>query len=161
MTEPTAEHWFADGLRFVCTGCGKCCTGTSGSVNVSQPDLERLAGHFGTTAGAFVRRYTRMRNGRRVLKDRPGSNDCVFLNGKACSIYEARPTQCRTYPWWIANIEDRESWEEEAKRCEGINHPTAVLVSAEEILEQCATDAENDALGSPWARLLGDARQRR
>jgi Fe-S-cluster containining protein len=142
---PTGEPvWFGEGLRFRCTGCGRCCTGSSGSVNVTREDVARLAEHHGQTAGAFSREYTRRLNGRRVLVNRPGGTNCIFLKNNACSVYEARPVQCRTYPWWLANIQDAESWAETAKACEGIDHPTAVLVPLTEILVQCERDIEND-----------------
>jgi Fe-S-cluster containining protein len=137
--------WFAAGLRFKCTGCGKCCTGSSGSVYLSQSDLERLAAHFRQPVGAFVRRYTRLNHGRRALIDQPGAGDCVFLKGKACTVYDARPTQCRTYPWWFGNLRDPESWLEAAEVCEGIDHPAATLVPASEILEQAWVEADNDS----------------
>jgi Fe-S-cluster containining protein len=40
---------------------------------------------------------------------------CIFLgeDGKECSIYEARPIQCRTYPFWPRLLENPESWEAE------------------------------------------------
>ena len=139
------EHWFAAGLRFRCTGCGKCCTGSSGSVYLSQTDLERLANLFRLTVGAFARKYTRVRKGQRVLIDGAASRDCVFLTAGSCSVYEARPTQCRTYPWWLSNIRDQASWEEAAKACEGINHPSAPLVSSTEIFEQSRMDQENES----------------
>jgi Fe-S-cluster containining protein len=139
------DHWFRDGLRFKCTGCGKCCTGASGSVYLSQLDLERLAAHFHQPVGAFVRQYTRMNHGRRALVDRPRSSDCIFLNGKSCSVYDARPTQCRTYPWWFSNLRDEESWQEAAELCEGINHPAAPLIPVSQILDQSWLEANNDS----------------
>ncbi len=139
------EHWFAGGLRFRCTGCGKCCTGSSGSVYLSKPDLERLANFFRLPVGAFARKYTRVSKGRRVLVDGPASRDCVFLTAGTCGVYEARPTQCRTYPWWLSNIRDQESWEAAAEVCEGINHPSAPLISPTEIFEQSQMDRENES----------------
>jgi uncharacterized protein len=139
------EPWFGGGLRFKCTGCGKCCTGSSGSVSLSKTDLERLAAFFGQPVGAFARKHTRLAKGRRVLNSRPGSNDCVFLNNKNCDVYEARPTQCRTYPWWLTNLHDAEAWQEAAAFCEGINHPAAPIIPASEIVAQCRADIENDA----------------
>jgi Fe-S-cluster containining protein len=79
-----------------------------------------------------------------VLIDKPGSRDCIFLTNNACGVYEARPTQCRTYPWWLSNIRDRQSWDEAGKVCEGVNHPSAPLVPASEIVEQCRIDTENE-----------------
>ena len=142
--ESSEGRWFEGGLRFKCTGCGKCCTGSSGSVYLSPVDLERLAKFFQLPTGSFARKYTRVIKGRRALIDGAGSHDCVFLSGTACSVYEARPTQCRAYPWWLSNIRDRQSWEEAAKVCEGIDHPSAPIVPASEILEQCRMDLENE-----------------
>jgi uncharacterized protein len=40
---------------------------------------------------------------------------CIFLSDMGqCRIYEHRPIQCRTYPFWPSLLEDRESWESEA-----------------------------------------------
>ena len=143
--EAPGERWFEGGLRFKCTACGKCCTGSSGSVYLSTVDLKRLASFFQLPIGTFARRYTRLIRGRRALIDSPASNDCVFLTNGTCKVYEARPTQCRTYPWWISNINDPQSWEEASELCEGINHPEAPIVSASEILEQCRVDLENES----------------
>ncbi|HEX5370751.1 MAG TPA: YkgJ family cysteine cluster protein [Dehalococcoidia bacterium] len=145
----SSQPWFAGGLRFKCTGCGQCCTGSSRSVYVSKTDIERLARFFDIPAGRLVRRYTRLSKGRRVLNDGPSGEACVFLKDNACTVYEGRPTQCRTYPWWLRNIQDRESWQEAAAFCEGIDHPSAAIVPAEEIFEQCRLDEENEANQAP------------
>jgi Fe-S-cluster containining protein len=146
-TEPTDSpelQWFESGLRFKCTGCGKCCTGSTGSVSLSAVDLERLANFFHLSVGRFVRTYTRVIKGRRALTN-GSAGDCVFLKDRICTVYEARPTQCRTYPWWLSNIHDLESWQEAGQICEGINHPTAPIVSASEILEMQRMDLENES----------------
>jgi len=139
------EPWFREGLRFKCTGCGKCCTGASASVNLSRADLGRLAAFKRMPPGRFARSYTRVVRGRRVLINRQDSGDCIFLENNACSVYEARPTQCRTFPFWPEIVHDRESWEATARLCEGIDHPAATVISAEEILEQRRLDVENEA----------------
>lgn len=143
--ESSEATWFEGGLKFKCTGCGKCCTGSSGYVYLSQLDLERLAGFFKQPVGAFVRTSTQMVNGRRALINRRHSTDCVFLAGRTCTVYDARPVQCRTYPWWSGNLLDPEAWQEAAQVCEGIDHPGAPIISASEIVEQCRTEAENDS----------------
>ena len=136
--------WFDDGLRFKCTGCGGCCTGSPGYVYLSEPDLERLAKHFQCTPQEFAQKYTKkLIDGQYSLLDRPESYDCVFLSNKQCTVYEARPTQCRTFPWWIHNLREPQDWEEAAKRCEGINHPEAPLVPSLHIQEQCLTYLDN------------------
>ncbi len=130
--------WYRDGLRFKCTGCGGCCTGSPGYVWVSDEEVLAIAELLKITPEEFVQRHCRMFRGKLSLKERPKSFDCVFLDGKRCSIYQYRPKQCRTFPWWIENIQSEESWKEAASYCEGINHPDAPTIPFEEISSQCS-----------------------
>jgi hypothetical protein len=152
-SQESQAPWFAAGLRFRCTQCGQCCTGSAGSVWVSQDDIQRLATFLDMPPGRFVRRYTRTVNGERVLVDNATSTDCVFLRDRTCTVYEGRPTQCRAYPWWLQNIQDEQSWREAAAVCEGIDHPTAPLVPLAEIVAQVQLDQQNESnLGKPQRR---------
>jgi hypothetical protein len=99
--------------------------------------------HFHSTEEEFKRRYTRIVEGQLCLVDLPGSADCVFLKEKRCSVYESRPVQCRTFPWWLHNLQTPKQWKEAAKDCEGINHPDAPLVSSEQISKECMTYLDN------------------
>ncbi len=137
------KPWFDEGLRFKCTGCGSCCTGSPGYVYLSQQDLQTLAAHFQLTEAQFAKQYTRLVDGQYALLDRPGSGDCLFLKDKKCQVYEARPVQCRTFPWWIHHLREPHDWKEAAERCEGINHPDAPVVPSLHIQEQCLTYLDN------------------
>jgi len=128
--------WYKEGLRFKCTGCGGCCTGSPGYVWISDQEIEALAAHFQISAEDFVRKYTRRIGNRLSLREHPRTYDCVFLKGKQCTVYTLRPKQCRTFPWWPENIESKENWQETKERCEGIDHPDAPLISLKEIEEQ-------------------------
>jgi Fe-S-cluster containining protein len=139
----TVEPWFEEGLRFKCTGCGGCCTGSPGYVFLSQTDLERLAEHKQMTPEAFAKKYTRLVDDQYALLDHPGNYDCVFLKDKKCTVYEARPTQCRTFPWWVNHLRDEEDWKAAKERCEGIDHPDAPIVPSLHIQEQCLTYLDN------------------
>ncbi|HSX13740.1 MAG TPA: YkgJ family cysteine cluster protein [Chlamydiales bacterium] len=135
--------WFNEGLRFKCTGCGGCCTGEPGYVFLSLEDLDRLAQHMNCSPQEFTTKYTRYVDGGYALLDRPTTYDCIFLDGKKCSVYEARPVQCRTFPWWILNLRDPSDWEAASTRCEGINHPDAPVIPSLHIQEQCMTYLDN------------------
>jgi Fe-S-cluster containining protein len=136
-TEPSADAapWYADGLRFECTQCGNCCSGPPGAVWVDDDDVRTLAARFRLSEAQFIERYTRRFGLRRSLNEVRGEHghDCVFLDrtsrpGKAvCSIYEARPLQCRTWPFWRENIESREAWNEVKRRtpCPGMDRGRA------------------------------------
>ncbi len=117
------------GLRFSCTQCGNCCSGLPGFVGFTPEEGRAIAGSLGLTEGEFLERYTRNTPEGRSIKDvRPeGSSswDCVFLtreNGRTgCSIYEHRPAQCRTWPFWRSNLASRASWDRAARGCPGMN----------------------------------------
>lgn len=135
--------WFQEGLRFQCTGCGKCCTGSPGYVFLSQTDIERLSHHFQCSPTDFTKKMTRFVDGQYALLDRPGSYDCIFLQNNQCSVYENRPTQCRTFPWWIHHLRGPSDWEEAATRCEGINHKDAPVIPASHIEAECLSYLDN------------------
>lgn len=125
--------WYGDGLRFKCTGCGKCCTGAPGAVWVSDEEIEKMSSFLNISVDQFLKRFTRLIDGRRSLVEDSKSYDCVFLRGSRCMLYEVRPQQCRTYPWWPSILRSQEEWNEEKKWCEGIDHSAGEIFTAEEI----------------------------
>ncbi|HCA49055.1 MAG TPA: hypothetical protein DEP12_01530, partial [Planctomycetaceae bacterium] len=38
---------------------------------------------------------------------------------RGCSVYHARPIQCRTWPFWDSNLKNEKSWEATCKECPG------------------------------------------
>lgn len=136
------DPWFDPGLKFKCTGCGKCCTGEAGFVFLSPEDIERLSAHLQITTKEFVQKYTRIVNAQIALLDSKNA-ECIFLKENRCNVYEARPVQCRTFPWWLQNIRSPEAWAEAARDCEGINHSDAEITPSDKILEECQTDLDN------------------
>ncbi|HLO41703.1 MAG TPA: YkgJ family cysteine cluster protein [Phycisphaerales bacterium] len=117
------------GLRFKCTMCGNCCTGPEGYVLVSDAEIEALARRFDLSVEEFTERYTHMTPPGRSLTERltDHGHDCVFLDrekfpGKAvCGVYEDRPAQCRTWPFWKSLLSSRRAWELAKRRCPGMD----------------------------------------
>jgi Fe-S-cluster containining protein len=140
-TQPPPAPWYAQGLRFTCTCCGNCCTGGPGFVWISEEEICRLAAHLKLTPQQTVERYCRKINGRFSLKESrslSGNYDCVFLKEikpprtsrraqvivqarRVCGIYEARPLQCRTWPFWPENLESPADWKSKTRMCPGMN----------------------------------------
>lgn len=132
------------GLRFGCTMCGNCCSGPSGFVLVSDAEIAALARRFAITPEQFIDTYTHMLPEGRSLREvdgparsdqQPGQSaargyDCVFLDrqripGKAvCGVYEDRPAQCRTWPYWRSVIRSPQTWAKARAICPGINSGT-------------------------------------
>lgn len=125
----TDSRWWKDGLRFECTKCGLCCRG-QGRVEVSDAEIERLAKRQGLSPEQFREVYTRKgRRGRIDLRDKKNA-DCIFFKeGQGCTVYEDRPVQCRTYPFWKPVLFDRDSWASEADECEGIGRGERVTAA--------------------------------
>lgn len=125
--------WYKDGLKFQCTECGKCCTGSPGFVWVSKEEIISIAKLLNISVELFKKKYLRQRDNRYALVEKKSQNhDCIFLKDKKCLIYQARPSQCRTFPWWRENLNTKESWKLASESCEGINEQ-APLVSYEQI----------------------------
>jgi len=131
------DVWFAGGLRFECTQCGDCCSGAEGYVWVNQAEIDAMAARTGMTAAAFEAAFVKKVGVRRSLTERPGG-DCILLDEgtRKCSVYEERPRQCRTWPFWDSNLASPAAWAEAAEACPGCNR--GALVPLERIVEQAA-----------------------
>ncbi|GAB4235066.1 MAG: YkgJ family cysteine cluster protein [Chlamydiales bacterium] len=126
IDEETSQPWYKEGLRFQCTGCGKCCTGFPGVVWVSKEEIDQLAHEKNLPIKEFQQTYLRKVSGKWALKEDPHHFDCVFLEGKQCSVYTHRPKQCRTFPWWPDNLKSPKAWKRAAQGCEGISSSAPV-----------------------------------
>lgn len=124
--------WYAAGLRFKCTECGQCCTGSPGYAWVTELEIIEIANYLKMTIDDFSRKYIRRIEDRFALLEHPINYDCVFLKDKKCQIYPVRPTQCKTFPWWQQNLKTEADWQAAAEFCEGINS-SAPLVPFNEI----------------------------
>lgn len=88
--------------QYDCLKCpAYCCSYTRIDVNVR--DLRRLARHFGLSEEAAEKKYTKLVDGHRSLrhqKDKTFGTICQFLDleTRRCTVYEARPEVCHSYP---------------------------------------------------------------
>jgi Fe-S-cluster containining protein len=117
-------HYFKRGIRFSCTGCGKCCLGHNGYeyVYFSLEERRCAALLLNLSLGVFTKKYMRKTEGFFHLKFEKGA--CPFLKKNKCLIYAARPEQCRTWPFWKENMTEG-VWEKEvAPYCPGIGNGT-------------------------------------
>ena len=123
-------------LRFECQpGCTRCCD-QKGFVYLGTGDLERAAKFVGMSAKAFEKKYVyRTKHQMRLRK--PPEKQCPFLEDYGCSIHPAKPTQCRTFPFWPEIVERRDTWQRTAQYCPGIGKGELIQIgSAMEIAEE-------------------------
>jgi uncharacterized protein len=114
------QPWYKDGLKFQCTGCGDCCTGAPGYVWVNREEINNLAARVGLEPDEFESRYVRNVGKRKSLNEY-NNGDCVFFDGETrkCKVYESRPRQCRTWPFWDSNVRTPEAWASTCQVCPG------------------------------------------
>ena len=135
--EAAQEPWYADGLRFTCTQCGDCCTGAPGYVWVNQQEIDAMAAKFELSPTEFERRFVKSVGVRRTLAERK-NYDCVLLDPETrkCRAYEARPRQCRTWPFWDSNLKSPAAWQQTCEVCPGSGQ--GQLYQLETIQQQAA-----------------------
>ncbi len=162
---PFMPFWMQeDRVKFSCTGCGRCCQ-NDGEVWFNLEEFTELAMSLNMPAETALELYVeevksdwvKMKNKvvatpsnswiPNLIQD---SDQCIFLglDGKACSIYDQRPIQCRTYPYWPRLLKDVKEWKKEIVvsenksgkhwnpkdgGCEGIDHENATSIPSKKI----------------------------
>src|SRR5690348_11478280 len=104
-----------DPLTFRCTGCGNCCRNLRAAVTLS--DVARLMAATGRAPVDLVEwlapagvdmtgepgTFAELNEGRRLMVLAQRSGACHLLAAdNRCSVYAARPMDCRAYPFDFA-----------------------------------------------------------
>ena len=122
------KPFYENGLKFECQGSGNCCSsrGSYGYVYLTKKDRKNIAELLQITTTAFTKTYCKKVEDIYCLKEDyyPEGTlnpDCQFLNNNKCKIYKARPTQCRTWPFWPENMNPR-AWNKNVVNfCPGVD----------------------------------------
>ncbi len=136
--------WYKRGLNFKCTECGKCCSGSPGYTWACEDEIVAMAEFLNISLEEFGKKYLRKVGSRFALLERAGNYDCIFLKDNKCQIYPVRPTQCRTFPWWLQNLTSEQAWQKAAADCEGIDKGDE-LVPCDEIEENLTRQMEYES----------------
>ncbi|MHA1293660.1 MAG: YkgJ family cysteine cluster protein [Promethearchaeota archaeon] len=133
-----------NGIEFSCKKCGACCRGFhEGEVYLYLEDIDRLI-NFLNLKGKFKRRnfakkYLKITKDKFYYKDpeaERGKNyeisilgfkfigedeHCEFLGkNNECLVHEARPFQCRCFPFWRMMVTSNKNIKEYSKKCPGL-----------------------------------------
>ena len=100
MTSPLAVYILSRNKTY-CNYCpGYCCYRLPGaSLLLDAEDINRMALYFGISDGEVRKRFLENRNTFKTRED----GSCMLLANdrmcKRCTIHEARPRQCREFPY--------------------------------------------------------------
>ncbi len=87
---------------------------------MGKDELSGISEILGLRPAEFREKHLELSRGRRRLNgeyDKP----CIFFReGEGCLIYEARPRQCRSFPFWLEHMKDPENFAEIAGFCRGV-----------------------------------------
>ncbi len=101
MVAMDAMSWYAFTampIHYECQRCTACCR-WPGCVRVNDAEITAMAAFLGMSERDFIERYTRLAADRRglVLTEKE-NGECIFLDGRDCSIQPVKPKQCRDFP---------------------------------------------------------------
>ena len=131
-------------IHFKCQGSSNCCVsrGNYGYVYLSKKDILRLSNYIDLNVKDFTRLYCDKTEGFIHFKEKMKNGDCQFLFNKKCSVYKARPTQCRTWPFWSENM-NAKTWNNKiTKFCPGIGK--GGIIKKIEIEKKIKDDKKNE-----------------
>ncbi|MCK9491094.1 MAG: YkgJ family cysteine cluster protein [Sulfurimonas sp.] len=102
MKKEGFSYTFDSSACFTCGG--RCCTGESGYIYVNKSEIEEISNFLNINTRDFVAEYLYREGFKYSIKERKidDSYECIFYDRttNGCGVYEARPIQCRTFPFW-------------------------------------------------------------
>ncbi len=118
------EKFFTKGLRFECTRCTRCCRFEPGYVFLSKRDIKRISEELNLKISDFIDTYCRrvwIDGGVKISLKEKSNYDCIFWENGGCRIYNVRPLQCRSFPFWSNFLVSIDTWNSLEKNCPGVN----------------------------------------
>jgi Fe-S-cluster containining protein len=77
-----------------CTQCGNCCRELKPLL--TKKEFKLLANFINMPEDKFVEHYTEVDNTEKKLRLK--ETPCSFLKDNKCTVYECRPSDCRSFP---------------------------------------------------------------
>jgi len=92
---------------FKCRNCGKCCSAFYSQINITIGDLIRISSFLEKPISYILRNFVGInpfgdpKNPTKFSYELGINMPCLLRKNKKCSVYEARPLNCRLFPYWI------------------------------------------------------------
>ena len=134
------DCFWKNGVGFSCSQCSACCRYEPGFVFLYEKDITPLLTVLNLDFASFVEKYCRwvdLHDGYEYLSlIETAKYDCIFWKD-GCSVYEARPLQCRAFPFWVDALSSLDASPE--KQLENEAAPVEYPTSSENALKGDAT----------------------
>tara|TARA_Y100000310_G_C20696019_1_gene825801 strand:+ start:1840 stop:2550 length:711 start_codon:yes stop_codon:yes gene_type:complete len=111
---------------FKCFHCGECCVNPATQINITVGDLVRLSKEKGISIKSMFGKYVGIvpfqTEEEFIYEMDLGLHiPCEFRSGLRCSVYSARPMNCRLFPLWILveKADEADSVLTELNKCKG------------------------------------------
>ena len=115
-------------ILFDCHGCAKCCK-RKGMIYFSQEDIRNASQYLEMTVDDFEKMYILRTKDVAYIYVSGNARPCPFLNkANKCRIHDAKPQQCRSYPFWPNIMESKQKLNTERIHCKGIGNGRQVDV---------------------------------
>ena len=137
--------WWMDGVPFACQpDCGRCCDEPGGIVYLRPEDAQNLANHHGMSVEDWFERDCRQTlDGRYILNSDQYTDVCIYLDeNKKCTVYQSRPAQCKSYPFWAENVRSDRSWKRTVKECPGLDAEDVIIIDGNTIRTKIIEDLD-------------------
>lgn len=76
-----------------CEKCGSCCI-KNDLITLKKSDVSRISFYLGIDPNILIANHIKKVNGEKLSLKSP----CPFVKNNLCSIYEARPDVCKSFP---------------------------------------------------------------
>ena len=137
--------WWMDGVPFACQAdCGRCCDEPGGIVYLRPEDAQKLANHHNLGVKDWLERDCRQTlDGRYILNSDQYTDVCIYLDeNKKCTVYQSRPAQCKSYPFWAENVRSDRSWKRTVKECPGLGAEDMIIIDGNTIRTKIIEDRD-------------------
>ena len=117
--------FYRNGLRFKCKRCSNCCRLSPGYVFLSENDIKDLLAALKIERAKLLDKYCRIVNINSFLRislKEKENYDCIFWKQGYCAVYNKRPLQCRSYPFWSSILSSKKLWLSQKESCPGIDN---------------------------------------
>ncbi|MBW2977936.1 YkgJ family cysteine cluster protein [Candidatus Woesearchaeota archaeon] len=137
-------------FKFKCQQCALCCKGSQ--IILYPFDIMSLCKELNIKTSEFLKKYAYLQLDKNnilrcVLKNKP---ICMFNKENKCSVYEARPVRCKTFPVGRIFQEDKTLYTlPKIKGCSGFNSNKKQTIE-----EYLKAQNVNEKLEKEWSLFI-------